>query len=104
MRSASGKAKTQGNRVKASFGDEAFEEVVVPSGDFPFQAQGILSGGFADQVESDVFDGGEVGRGVFGSEPAFVIFEDHVHDPMETVLDRPMVADHRSHLVGRERQ
>jgi hypothetical protein len=30
----------------------------------------------AQQVVGDVFDGGEIGRGVFGSDPAFVVSED----------------------------
>jgi hypothetical protein len=33
----------QGNRVKGSCGDEACEEVVVPSGDFAPEAQGVLA-------------------------------------------------------------
>jgi hypothetical protein len=30
-----------------------------------------------------MFDGGEVGWGVVGSDAAFVIAEDHVHDPVQ---------------------
>ena len=36
----------QGNRVKNSCGDQTCEEVVVPSGDFSPEAQGILAGAF----------------------------------------------------------
>ena len=43
-----------------------------------------------------VLERGEVGGRVFGSHAAFVVAKDHVHDPMQAVLDRPMVADHRA--------
>jgi hypothetical protein len=38
-----------------------------------------------------MFDGGEVGGGVVGSDAAFVIAEDHVHDPVQVVLDIPFI-------------
>jgi hypothetical protein len=34
--------RAQGNRVSWSLGDEADEEVVVPSGDFAFEAHGVF--------------------------------------------------------------
>jgi hypothetical protein len=33
---------------------------------------------------------------VIGSDAAFVVAENHVHDPMQAVLDRPVAAHHRS--------
>ena len=51
-----------------------------------------------------MLDGGEVGRGMIGSDPALVIAEDHIHDPMQTVLDRPMGADDGSQEIGRQDQ
>src|SRR6059058_4681678 len=36
-----------------------------------------------------MFDGGEVGWGVVGSDAALVIAEDHVHDPVQAVASRP---------------
>ena len=55
----------------------------------------ILAGSPSHQVVRHVFDGGEVGGSVFGSDAAFVVAEDHVHDPVQAVLDRPMAADDR---------
>lgn len=46
----------------------------------------------------------EVGRGVVGSQPGFIVAEDHVHDPMEAVLDGPVAADDRPQQVGRQDQ
>src|SRR3954467_12519230 len=75
-------ASRQGNRVKKSCGDETCEKFVVPCGNFSFKAQAVFAGGLSDQVEGHVFYGGEVGRGVIGSDAAFVIAKDHVHYPM----------------------
>src|SRR3954462_7483183 len=44
-----------------------------------------------------MLDGREVGGGVIGSAAAFVIAEDHVHDPVHA-FDRPVGADDRSEL------
>jgi hypothetical protein len=51
-----------------------------------------------------VFYCGEIGGGVFGADAAFVIPEDHVHDPVQTVFHRPMTADDRPHLCRQEQQ
>ena len=77
----------QGNRVEASCGDEVCEEVVVPRGDLAPETQGVLAGSLPDQVVGHVFDGGEISRSVIGSDAALVVAEDHVHDPMQAVLD-----------------
>src|SRR5580700_11502732 len=91
---------TQGNRVKKSCGNEACEEIVVPGGDFAFGAEAWLAWGLADEIVGHVLDGGEVGGGVLGADAAFVVAEDHVHDPMEAVLDGPMAADDGAELAG----
>lgn len=51
-----------------------------------------------------MFDGGEVCRGMIGSDPAFVVAENHVHDPMQTVLDRPVTSYDRSKKVRQHDQ
>jgi len=51
-----------------------------------------------------VFYGGEIGRGVIGPNPAFVVTEDHVHDPVQAVLDRPMATHHGSEEMRRHHQ
>ena len=53
---------------------------------------------------SHVFDGCEVGGSVLGSDPALVVAKDHVHHPMQAVLDGPMAADDRSQKVGQQNQ
>jgi hypothetical protein len=49
-----------------------------------------------DQIAGDVFDGGEVGWRVIDSDPALVVAEESVYDPMQAVLDRPMTAADRA--------
>ena len=44
----------------------------------------------------DVFDGGEVGWRVIGSDPTLVVADEPVHDPMQAVLNRPMTAANRA--------
>src|SRR3954467_14833018 len=86
---------TQGNRANRLCCDEAGEVVLVPCGNLSPEAYGVLAGRSARQVQRHVFDGGEVGWGVVGSDAAFVIAEDHVHDPVQAILDGPMAShDH----------
>src|SRR4051794_22179816 len=80
----------QGNRANRLRCDEAGEVVLVPCGNLSPEAYGVLAGRSARQVQRHVFDGGEVGWGVVGSDAAFVIAEDHVHDPVQAILDGPM--------------
>ena len=51
-----------------------------------------------------MFDGGEVGWGVVGSDAAFVITEDHVHDPVQAVLDGPMASHDHGQAFGWQAQ
>ena len=46
-----------------------------------------------------VLEGGEIGGRVIGSDAAFVVAENHVHHPVETVLDRPVAADDGAELA-----
>jgi hypothetical protein len=80
--------------VKKSSCDEACEIVVVPCGGFASQAHGILTRSPSRQIVGHVFYRREVGWRIPGSHAAFVVAEDHVHDPMQAVLDGPMAADH----------
>ena len=79
----------QGNRVKESCCDKAGKEVV-PRGDFALEAEAVLSGRPADQVEGHVLDGSKIGESVISTHAALVVAEDHVHNPVEAVLDAPM--------------
>jgi hypothetical protein len=51
-----------------------------------------------------VLYGGEVGRGVVGAHPAFIIAEDHIHDPMQAIFDSPMISNDKAELRGQEQQ
>lgn len=79
--------------MEESFRDEAFEEVVVPRGGFTLQAHGALCGGVSHQVARHVFYRGEVGGSVILADAAFVVAEHHIHDPVQSVLHRPMISD-----------
>lgn len=92
----------QGNRVKESCCDEAYEKIVIPRGDLAAETQGILARGSSQQVVRHVLDGREVGGGVIGSHPAFIIAEDHVHDPVQAILHCPMASDDQAEL-GRQK-
>ena len=48
--------------------------------------------GLFEQVEGDVLDDGEVLRAEAVSQPAEIIVEDDVEDPMEAVFDAPVGA------------
>ena len=48
--------------------------------------------------------GCEVGRCVLGSDAAFVVAEDHVHDPMQAVFHGPVITDHRPRELRLERR
>ena len=45
-----------------------------------------------------------MGRRVFVAHAAFVVAKDHIHDPVQAVFHRPMIADHRSDRVGQQDQ
>ena len=53
----------------------------------------------AQEVVGHVFDGCEIGRGMFGSDPALVVPEQAVHQPVHA-LDRPMTTDGVTEFVG----
>ena len=51
-----------------------------------------------------MFEGGEIGGGVIGSQSAFVVAEDHVENPVEAVFDGPVIADEGAEETGGEGQ
>src|SRR3954467_13929188 len=82
-------ASPQGDRANRLCCNEAGEVVIVPCGDLSPEAEGVLAGRSAREVQRHVLDDGEVGWGVVGSDAAFVIAEDHIHDPVQPVASRP---------------
>lgn len=51
-----------------------------------------------------VLDRGEVSGGIALTDTAFVVAKDHVHHPMQAVLDGPVAANDWPNLLGRMRQ
>ena len=49
-----------------------------------------------------MLDRREVGGRVIGAQAAFVVAEDHVHDPVQAVFDAPMIADDGAEAFGRQ--
>src|SRR5208282_5361468 len=94
----------QGNRVKVLRGDQACEKVVIPRGNLSPAAQGVLTGSLPEQVVGHVFKGGEISRGMIGPDAALVIAEDHIHDPVQAVLDGPVAAHDRPEEVRQHDQ
>src|SRR3954464_4256610 len=94
----------QGNRANRLCCDEAGEVVVVPCGNLSPEAEGVLAVGCARQVQRHMLDGGEVGWGVVGSDAAFIVAEDHIHDPVQAVLDGPMASHDHGQAFGRQAQ
>ncbi len=84
--------------------NKACEVFVIPCGDLSLETEGVLSLCLLHQVEGDVLDGGEVGWCVVVSQAALVVAKDHVHDPVQAVLHRPVVADAGTDPVGRQGQ
>ena len=70
-------------------GDQAGEEVVIPAGSLSFEPQGGFAGCEPDQVMGHMLDGAKIGWSMVGAQPALVIAKDHVHDPVQAVLDIP---------------
>src|SRR5262245_7811625 len=76
------------------------EEHIVPSGLFDFSSDGSLVWVGSQEVESDLAQDGDVLRPVVFAISGAILVEDHVEDPVELVLDRPMGADDVEQLVG----
>ena len=57
---------------------------------------------FAAEMRIHVLEGDEVLGSVVGSDPAGVVAEGHIHDPMEVVLDSPMVTHDGVKFLGVE--
>jgi len=53
-----------------------------------------------NQVEGDVLEHGKVVRGGFGTGAHLVVVEGHIHDPVQSVLDRPVRADRLTDAFG----
>lgn len=51
-----------------------------------------------------MLDRAEIRGGVIFREPAFVVLEDHVEDPVQSVLDEPVASHHRGEQAGDEGQ
>src|SRR6478672_8078542 len=75
------------------------EKAIVPSCGLATLTERLFTWRTADQVVCNVADNREVGRSIVGSHPALVIAEGHVHDPVKSILDAPVIANSRPDLV-----
>ena len=73
--------------------DKACKKVVVPCGDLAFDAQAVFAGRGSQQVARHMLDGGKVSGRISFADAAFIVAEDHVHDPVQPVLNAPMASD-----------
>ncbi len=53
-----------------------------------------------DEIEGDVLEDGEMARSCFGAGAPRVVVERHIHDPVQSVLDRPVRADGLTDAFG----
>ena len=90
-----GQGLTQGNWVNAasSGGGEAYEILIVPGGGLPPGADGHFAGRLAGEIMRHMLKCYEVCCGVAHAHPAVIVAKDHVHHPMQTVLNGPVAAD-----------
>ena len=84
-------------------GDESVKEGVIPSGAFDFAPEGSLVGMTAEDVESELSQGGEVLWGVVLSAAGAVLVEGDVERPVKLVLDGPMASHDLQQPIGGQR-
>jgi putative transposase len=92
----------QGNRLNRLCNEQSDEVAVVPCGGLAIGLDRQLALSRPDEVLRHVPNCGEVGGRVAVADPAFIVAEDHVHDPVQAVLNAPVVADGRCQMVGRQ--
>src|SRR4051794_27242244 len=90
----------QGNRLNRLCNEHPDQVLVIPPCALAAKAERLLSRRAADQVLRHVPDGGEVGRGVGVPDATLVVAEGHVHDPVQAVLDAPVIPDGGSDPPG----
>src|SRR5581483_839814 len=104
------RAPRQGLRMKlclvgAREGVEQAGEVVwVEGGLEAFGREAALGGVGAQEVEGDLAQQREVARAVAGADPAAVLAERDIQDPVQAVLDPPVAADGGGQARGVRRQ
>src|SRR4051794_41748921 len=89
---------TQGDRLKdlGCLADEGFEVAWVPSGELAAVFEACGWRGLSHEVQGHVSDDGHVLGAVAGAQASEVVVEDHVHDPVQAVLNAPMGANRTS--------
>src|SRR3954470_15007179 len=88
----------QGNRLKdlGCLADEGFEVAWVPSGELAAVFEACGWRGLSHEVQGHVSDDGHVLGAIAGAQASEVVVEDHVHDPVQAVLNAPMGANRTS--------
>jgi hypothetical protein len=78
--------------------------LIVPPCSFVPEADGILAYGLSGEIVGDVPAGCEIGWGIVGSDVALVVAKDHVHNPVQGILDGPVRSDRRAGHNGQHHQ
>ena len=95
-KSAPRQACTCGDAGQSHEGSNEAEQVsaveIGSSGDEPagLDATLTLDRIEANEIEDNVFQDCEIVSGIAGTGPHLVVTKDHIHAPMQAVLDRPM--------------
>ena len=93
-----------GESGEGSWSDDPDEVVVVPSDRFEGEAHGILALIERCDVHRDMPDCQNVLRRMGGSDPGPILVEGHIQDPMQAVLDRPVLPGGGPDAIGHERR
>ncbi len=64
--------------------------MIVPTGLFAHDPEGVFAFCLAEQVHRDVLDDSEVGGRMIFSYPAIVISEGYIEHPVKSVFNSPM--------------
>ncbi|WP_244538254.1 hypothetical protein [Methylobacterium sp. ap11] len=92
-----------GRSGEVSWGNEPDEIVVVPACGFAGEAHGVLALFAGCHGHRDVADRLHVLRSMSGADARLIVVEGDVEDPVQSVLDRPVLPDGRPEAVGAER-
>ena len=74
-------------------GQDCGPVVIVPSGSLQLASYGAFGGFQADQVECQFAQHSQIIRAMILPVPGLVLVEHHVQDPVQTVLNAPVLPD-----------
>src|SRR6266699_3472075 len=93
-------AQIQGNRISKE-GEEAFEEVVIPTCSFELSSQRAFGADLLHGVDGHVSKHGEIVGSVAKPGSVLVLVHHHVEPPVQAVLHLPVLACDAVQPLGR---